>query len=101
LPNTNVRAPFEGVVIKKRAEVGETVSPFGVAGQASREGGAIATIADTRAPVQTEVAETSVGKLTRGLPAAVSSRRIRTPSFGRVREIFRRLIARRRSSKSG
>jgi multidrug resistance efflux pump len=37
LENTNVRAPFNGVVIKKRAEVGETVSPFGVAGQASRE----------------------------------------------------------------
>ena len=32
LENTNVRAPFDGVVIKKRAEVGETVSPFGVAG---------------------------------------------------------------------
>jgi RND family efflux transporter MFP subunit len=46
LENTNVRAPFDGVVIKKRAEVGETVSPFGVAGQASREGGAIATTAD-------------------------------------------------------
>ena len=41
-----MRAPFDGVVIKKRAEVGETVSPFGVAGQSSREGGAIATIAD-------------------------------------------------------
>jgi hypothetical protein len=36
---------FDGVVIK-RAEVGETVSPFGVQGQSSREGGAIATIAD-------------------------------------------------------
>ena len=32
LENTNVRAPFDGVVIKKRAEIGETVSPFGVAG---------------------------------------------------------------------
>jgi multidrug efflux pump subunit AcrA (membrane-fusion protein) len=46
LENTNVRAPFDGVVIKKRAEAGETVSPFGVQGQASQEGGAIATIAD-------------------------------------------------------
>ena len=72
LENTNVRAPFDGVVIKKRAEIGETVSPFGVAGQASREGGAIATIADCRElEVQTEVAETSVGKLTRAMPAAV------------------------------
>ena len=58
LENTNVRAPFDGVVIKKRAEVGETVSPFGVQGQASREGGAIATIADLgELEVQTEVSE--------------------------------------------
>jgi HlyD family secretion protein len=90
LENTNVRAPFDGVVIKKRAEVGETVSPFGVAGQAAREGGAIATIADIRElEVQTEVAETSVAKLTRGLPAAVKLQAYPDAEFaGRVREIF-------------
>src|SRR5438067_1085554 len=72
LENTNVRAPFDGVVIKKRAEVGETVSPFGVAGQASREGGAIATIADLKGlEVQTEVSENSVAKLTSEMPAEV------------------------------
>ena len=72
LENTNVRAPFDGVVIKKRAEVGETVSPFGVAGQASREGGAIATIADLgELEVQTEVSENSVAKLTPAMPAEV------------------------------
>ena len=90
LENTNIRAPFDGVVIKKRAEIGETVSPFGVAGQASREGGAIATIADLHElEVQTEVAETSVGKLTRGLPAAVKLQAYPDAEFqGRVREIF-------------
>jgi RND family efflux transporter MFP subunit len=90
LENTNVRAPFDGVVIKKRVEVGETVSPFGVAGQASREGGAIATIADLHElEVQTEVAETSVGKLTRGLPAAIKLQAYPDAEFqGRVREIF-------------
>jgi RND family efflux transporter MFP subunit len=90
LENTNVRAPFDGVVIKKRAEVGETVSPFGVAGQASREGGAIATIADLRElEVQTEVSETSVGKLGRGMPAAVKLQAYPDAEFqGRVREIF-------------
>ena len=66
IENTNVRAPFDGVVIKKRAEVGETVSPFGVQGQSSREGGAIATIADlAELEVQTEVSENSVAKLRR------------------------------------
>src|SRR5213079_2456629 len=90
LENTNVRAPFDGVVIKKRAEMGETVSPFGVAGQASREGGAIATIADLRElEVQTEVSETSVSKLTRQMPAAVKLQAYPDVEFqGRVREIF-------------
>jgi len=65
IENAYVRAPFDGVVIKKRAEVGETVSPFGVQGQASREGGAIATIADLgELEVQTEVSENNVAKLT-------------------------------------
>ncbi len=69
LENTNVRAPFDGVVIRKRAEVGETVSPFGVQGQASREGGAIATIADlAELEVQTEVSENSVAKLSSAMP---------------------------------
>lgn len=90
IENTNVRAPFDGVVIKKRAEVGETVSPFGVAGQAAREGGAIATIADlAELEVQTEVSETSVAKLRRGMPAAVKLQAYPDAEFeGRVREIF-------------
>lgn len=90
LENTNVRAPFDGVVIKKRAEIGETVSPFGVAGQATREGGAIATIADLRElEVQTEVGETSVAKLRRGMLAAVKLQAYPDVEFeGRVREIF-------------
>ena len=86
LENTNVRAPFDGVVIKKRAEIGETVSPFGVAGQASREGGAIATIADLgELEVQTEVSENSVAKLTlgdagRGEAAGVSGSDLQGPA---------------------
>ena len=90
LENTNVRAPFDGVVIRKRAEVGETVSPFGVAGQATREGGAIATIADLRElEVQTEVSENSIGKLKPGMPAEVKVQAYQDQAFkGRVRDIF-------------
>ena len=90
LENTNVRAPFDGVVIRKRAEVGETVSPFGVQGQATREGGAIATIADLRElEVQTEVSENNVGKLSRGMPAEVKVQAYQDYGFkGRLREIF-------------
>jgi HlyD family secretion protein len=90
LENTNVRAPFNGVVIKKRAEVGETVSPFGVAGQASREGGAIATIADLgELEVQTEVSENSVAKLTAAMPAEVKLQAYLDQVYkGRLRQIF-------------
>jgi RND family efflux transporter MFP subunit len=90
LENTNVRAPFDGVVIKKRAEVGETVSPFGVAGQSSREGGAIATIADLgELEVQTEVSENSVAKLTPAMPAEVKLQAYPDQVYkGRLRQIF-------------
>jgi len=90
LENTNVRAPFDGVVIKKRAEVGETVSPFGVAGQATREGGAIATIADLgELEVQTEVSENGVAKLVPAMPAEVKLQAYQDQVYrGRLRQIF-------------
>jgi RND family efflux transporter MFP subunit len=90
IESSNVRAPFDGVVIRKRAEVGETVSPFGVQGQSTREGGAIATIADLRElEVQTEVNENSVAKLTVGMPATVKVQAYQDREYpGRLREIF-------------
>jgi RND family efflux transporter MFP subunit len=90
LENTNIRAPFDGVVIKKRAEVGETVSPFGVQGQASREGGAIATIADLgELEVQTEVSENTVAKLSSAMPAEVKLQAYQDQVYkGRLRQIF-------------
>jgi HlyD family secretion protein len=90
IENTNVRAPFNGVVIKKRAEVGETVSPFGVAGQATREGGAIATIADlSELEVQTEVSENTVAKLVSAMPAEVKLQAYQDQVYkGRLRQIF-------------
>src|SRR5206468_9554864 len=90
IENNYVRAPFDGVVIKKRAEVGETVSPFGVQGQSSREGGAIATIADLgELEVQTEVSENSVAKLTAAMPAEVKLQAYPDQIYkGRLRQIF-------------
>ena len=90
MENTNVRAPFDGVVIKKRAEVGETVSPYGVAGQATREGGAIATIADlSELEVQTEVSENGVAKLTPAMNAEVKLQAYQDQTYqGRLRQIF-------------
>ena len=88
--NTNVRAPFDGVVIAKRAEVGETVSPFGVAGQATREGGAIATIADlSDLEVETEVSESNVARLRDRMPAAVNIQAYPDVTYrGRLRQVF-------------
>jgi HlyD family secretion protein len=90
LENTNVRAPFDGVVVKKRAEVGETVSPFGVQGQASREGGAIAMIADlNELEVQTEVSENTVAKLVPSMPAEVRLQAYQDQVYkGKLRQIF-------------
>src|SRR5262249_26023689 len=91
LGNTNGRGPFAGgVVIKKRAEIGETVSPFGVAGQASREGGAIATIADLgELEVQTEVSENGVAKLGPAMAAEVKLQAYQEQIYkGRLRQIF-------------
>ncbi len=90
LENANVRAPFDGVVIKKRAEMGETVSPYGVTGQSTREGGAIATIADLHElEVQTEVSENSVAKLLAAMPAEVKLQAYQDQIYkGRLRQIF-------------
>lgn len=90
LENANVRAPFDGVVIKKRAEMGETVSPYGVTGQSTREGGAIATIADLHElEVQTEVSENSVAKLMQAMPAEVKLQAYQDQIYkGRLRQIF-------------
>ena len=66
------------------------MSPFGVAGQATREGGAIATIADlAELEVQTEVSENSVAKLTPAMPAEVKLQAYQDQVYkGRLRQIF-------------
>ena len=66
------------------------MSPFGVAGQATREGGAIATIADlAELEVQTEVSENSVAKLVAAMPAEVKLQAYQDQVYkGRLRQIF-------------
>jgi len=90
IENTNVRSPFGGVVIRKRAEVGETVSPMGVAGQATREAGAIATVADLdELEVQAEVSESNIARIGDAMPAAVQLPAVPGASYrGRVRQVF-------------
>lgn len=72
LDYTVLRAPFDGVVVAKRAHVGEAVSPFGAPGQGSSGGGAIVTLVDfSTLYVGADVNEANLGRLTPGQPAEI------------------------------
>lgn len=62
--NTYIRAPFDGTVLKKFAEVGEVVAPL-AASASSR--GAVFLIADlTSLQVEAEISETMIGRIQAG-----------------------------------
>lgn len=65
---TVVRAPFEGVVVDKAAQMGETISPFFGGGGFTQTG--IATIVDmTSREVDVDVNEAYIHRVTPGQPA--------------------------------
>ncbi len=64
LENMIIRAPFDGTVLTKNAEVGEIVAPFG-ASTTSRA--AVVTIADMNSlMVETDVSESNIEKINQG-----------------------------------
>lgn len=64
LENTLIRAPFDGTVLKKFAEIGEVVAPM--AGSASSRG-AVVLIADMKSlAVETEISESSITQIAQG-----------------------------------
>jgi RND family efflux transporter MFP subunit len=68
-----IRAPFTGTVVKKMAEVGEAVAPLLPGANISTATGAIVAIADLETlEVETDVSESSLGKLKTGQPAEVT-----------------------------
>lgn len=70
LENTVIRAPFDGTVIKKFAEIGEIVAPM--AGS-SNSRGAVVLIADmTSLAVETEISESSITKIAQGQSADIT-----------------------------
>lgn len=70
LGKTEVRAPFDGVVVLKDAEVGEVVSPNVQGGASAR--GSVATMVDFASlEVQCDLPEASLGGVARGAPARV------------------------------
>jgi RND family efflux transporter MFP subunit len=67
---TNVRAPFDGIVVLKDAEVGEVVSPFSQGGSNAR--GSVVTMVDFASlEVQANVPETSLDAVIAGAPAQI------------------------------
>jgi RND family efflux transporter MFP subunit len=73
LQNTFIRAPFGGVVVKKMAEVGESVAPIPPGVNISTSSGAIVALADLATlEVEADVAEANVAKVASGQPAEVT-----------------------------
>ena len=72
LQNTQIRAPFTGTVVRKMAEVGESVAPIPPGVNISTASGAIVALADLDTlEVEVDVAEANVAKLQPNQPAEV------------------------------
>jgi len=73
LNNTIIRAPFSGTVVKKMAEVGESVAPIPPGVNISTASGAIVALADLATlEMEADVSEANVAKLVNDQPAEVS-----------------------------
>lgn len=72
LQNTLIRAPFTGTVVRKMAEVGESVAPIPPGVNISTAAGAIVALADLDTlEVEVDVAEANVAQLQSQQPAEV------------------------------
>lgn len=70
LDKTEVKAPFDGIVVLKDAEVGEVVSP-NVQGGSNARGSVVTMVDFATLEVQAEVPETSLGGVKLGAPARI------------------------------
>jgi RND family efflux transporter MFP subunit len=69
LENTIIRAPFDGTVLTKHADVGEMVAPFA---SASSSKGAVVTMADMKSlEVEADVSESNIQKVQVGGPCEI------------------------------
>ena len=70
LENTLIRAPFDGTVLTKSAEVGEMVAPLASTGSSR---GAVVTLADMSSlEVEADVAEANIDRVRTGLPCEIT-----------------------------
>ena len=68
--NTEIRAPFDGVVLVKNANVGDMITPFS---SAAGSQGAVVTIADMGTlEVEADVSEANVGKVRIDMPVEIA-----------------------------
>ncbi len=69
LENTRIRAPFDGTVLSKNANVGEVVAPFAAAASSRA---AVVTIADMLSlEVEADVSESNITRVTAGGPCEI------------------------------
>lgn len=69
LENTIIRAPFDGTILAKNADVGEIVAPF--ASSASSKG-SVVTLADMKSlEVEADVSESNIHKVSVGQPCEI------------------------------
>jgi HlyD family secretion protein len=88
--NTLIRAPFAGVVVKKMAEVGESVAPIPPGVNISTSSGAIVALADLDTlEVEADVSESNVAKLRAEQPAEVT---VEAFPERRYRSVLRQII---------
>jgi RND family efflux transporter MFP subunit len=87
LENTRVRAPFDGTVLTKDAEVGEVVAPASAGGGLTRT--AIVTMADLATlEVEVDVNEAYISQVRGGQPASITLDAYPDTSFrGQVRQV--------------
>ena len=85
--NMSIFAPFDGTVIEKGAEEGETITPGGMGAASGR--GSVVTLADLEhLEVEADITETLVSKVTIGQPALVEVDAIPDKRFrGKLRQI--------------
>jgi RND family efflux transporter MFP subunit len=73
LQNTVISAPFAGTVVRKMAEVGESVAPIPPGVNISTASGAIVALADLATlEMEADVSESNVARLEEGQPAEVT-----------------------------
>ena len=85
--NTLIRAPFDGTILRKDAEVGEMVAPIATGGGLTR--GAVVTMADLKSlEVEVDVNEAYIAQIKSGQPTRIVLDAYPSAAFaGRVRQI--------------